>query len=527
MIKILTSLFAFFSIAAVHSQSIQQTPKLVIGITIDQLRGDYLELFKDTFGDKGFKKLLNEGLVYSDVEFNFPYLDEASTTTTIYTGTNPTFHGIQGNSKYLIKQNKEVSSFTDISSTINNADDQLSPSPIIVSTLTDELSIASGDNSDIFSFAPNAISALSSGGHTARGSYWVDDYNGRWITSKYYNASYSFVEKHNGSNESLYKKGLSLVWKPSMPIANYDAFPYTRNIIDFQHQLGATKNNRFHLLKQSPFINSDVRKMAENALIENKLGTRTYPDFLSLTFYAGNYENALDKNYSIEIQDIYYRLDQELAQLFETIDKTIGLDNTLIFVVSTGYFNEQEIYPEGIKLSGGEFNPEKIRALLNMYLMAVYGQGEWVTKYYNQQYFLDRDLIEDKKIPLADIQQIAAEFLVHSSGIHDVITSHQMLHGAYNQTVQYYRNSYCKGVSGDLFVELQPGWSVVNDNSSTNIKTRSNAVISPAIFFGNNIKPQRISTPIDATQIAPSVAYRLRIRAPNASKGEILKELLN
>ena len=244
-----------------------------------------------------------------------------------------------------------------------------------------------------------------------------------------------------------------------------------------------------------------------------------------MTFYAGAFSNALDKNYSIEIQDTYYRLDQELARLLDAIEASVGLSNCLIFVASTGYFNEQEIIPEGMVTSGGDFYPDRSQALLNMYLMALYGREQWIKKYYNKQFFFDRKLLEDRKIDLREFQQKAAEFLVQSAGIQDVITSYQMLHGAYNQNVQFYRNGYYKGISGDLFLELQPGWRVVDPQTHTRERGNNNAIVAPVIFFGNNIKPQRINRTIEATEIAPSVAYRLRIRAPNAARGEILKEL--
>ena len=72
MIKILTSIVALFSITSIIASEAQTPPKLVVGITIDQLRGDYLEIFKHTFGEKGFKRLMNEGLVYSNTKYDFP-----------------------------------------------------------------------------------------------------------------------------------------------------------------------------------------------------------------------------------------------------------------------------------------------------------------------------------------------------------------------------------------------------------------------------------------------------------------------
>ncbi|OFX74928.1 MAG: hypothetical protein A2071_08615, partial [Bacteroidetes bacterium GWC1_47_7] len=374
-------------------------------------------------------------------------------------------------------------------------------------------------------FAPDASQALASGGHAAGGAYWIEDMTGKWATTTFYRNKQLIVDQYNRSAQSLSNAIASITWRPAVDISRYNAFPYTTNRYSFQHFLGQNKKDNIRLFKQSPYVNKEVNDMAIRMLESGTLGKRMNPDYLALTFYAGNFEKALDQNYSVEIQDTYHRLDQELGRLLDAIEATVGIRNALIFVVSTGYFVEQELLPDGMVTAGGDFYPERSQALLNMYLMALYGREQWIKKYYDQQIFFDRKLLEDKKIDLAEFQQKAAEFLVQSAGIQDVITSHQMLHGAYNENVQFYRNGYYKGISGDLFLELQPGWRVIKPQSSDTPRIRHNAVVSPVIFFGSDIKPEKIERTIDATEIAPSVAYRLRIRAPNAARGEILKEL--
>ncbi len=525
MFRILSSLLALLSIASVNAQNTNSSPKLVVAITIDQLRGDYLELFQHTFGEKGFKRLLNQGLVYTDMKFDFPYLDRASTIATIFTGANPSYHGITAENKYLAEGNIEISSFHDKNFMGTFSSERLSPLPMKVSTIADELKIASGGQSDVFAFAPHISQSLASGGHAASGAFWIDDLSGNWATTNFYKTKQPVVEQHNRGSESLSRKIGTHFWRPAIDISSYKAFPYTKNVYNFQHHFGADKKNNIRLFKQSPLVNTEVREIAEKVLKSNSLGKRQNPDFLALTFYAGNFENALDKNYSVEIQDTYYRLDQEIGKLIDAIDSAVGIANALIFVTSTGYFNEQEIIPADMTTAGGDFHPDRSISLLNMYLMAIYGREQWVSKYYNQQLFFNRKLIEDKKINFAELQQKAAEFLVQSAGIQDIVTSHQMLHGVYNQNVQRYRNGYYKGISGDLFIEFQPGWRVIGENSQTTERIRDNAVHAPVIFFGNTIKAQKIDRVIEATDIAPSISHRLRIRAPNAAKSNILKEL--
>ncbi|NLX79990.1 MAG: alkaline phosphatase family protein [Proteiniphilum sp.] len=527
MIKILSSIVALFSITSIMAGEVHTPPKLVVGITIDQLRGDYLEMFQHTFGDRGFKRLMSEGLVYSDTKFNFPNIDRASAISTIYTGSNPSYHGIVGENKYNLAKNQEVSSFLDEYYKGVFTSDQYSPLAVRVSTITDELKIASNGQSEVFAFAPNASQALVSGGHAANAAYWVDDMSGYWASTSFYKSERSVVDIYNKTPESLFRRANSISWKPSIDVSNYNAFPYTKNIYNFQHFFGADKKNAIRLVKQSPYVNNEVRVIAEKVIEENTLGTRQNPDFLALTFYAGPYEKSLDKNYSIEVQDTYNRLDKEIESLLDAIDKAVGLQNAFIFVVSTGYYNEQEIFDDNYISAGGDFYPERSMSLLNMYLMALYGREQWISKYYNQQIFFNRKLIEDKKIDFIEFQQKAAEFLVQSAGIQDVVTSHQMLHGAYNQNVEFYRNGYYKGITGDLYLELQPGWRLKyeDDKLENHYRVRDNAIPCPVIFFGHGIKAQKINRIVDATEIAPSVSHRLRIRAPNAAKASILKEL--
>jgi predicted AlkP superfamily pyrophosphatase or phosphodiesterase len=525
MIRVLSSLVAIFSITTLYAQSpTGEVPKLVVAITIDQLRGDYLEMFKHTFGQKGFNRLLSGGLVYNNLNYNFPKPDKASSITTIYTGANPSYHGITAENKYVISLNREESSFFDNNYLGNFTSDKRSPLPIKVSTITDELKIASGGLSEVYAFAPDASQALASGGHAASGAFWIEDATGKWATTTFYKNKQPIVDQQNRSDQSLTNTIGSLTWRPANDIAHYKAFPYTQNRYNFQHRFNTDKADYIRLFKQSPFVNKEVTDMAIMMLETGGLGKRTNPDFLALTFYAGNFEKALDQNYSLEIQDTYWRLDRELERLLDVIEATVGIRNTLIFVVSTGYFKEQEVIPDGIVTTGGDFYPDRSQALLNMYLMALYGREQWVKTYYNNQIFFDSKLLEDLKIDMAEFQQKAAEFLVQSAGVQDVITTHQMLHGAYNENIQFYRNGYYKGISGDLFLEIQPGWRII-DWQNPDYRVRENAVMSPVIFFGSDIKPQRIDRTIDATEVVPSVAYRLRIRAPNAAKGKILPEL--
>lgn len=525
MIRILTSLVAVFTVTSIQAQtSIRETPKIVIGITIDQLRGDYLELFQASFTERGFKRLLNEGLVYQNMTFDFPGLDDASAMATIYTGANPFYHGILGNKKYLISKQQEVLTFADDNFIGNYTEDKVSPNAIKTSTITDELKVASQGVSDVYSFAPQAAQALISAGHHANCAFWVDDYFGKWASSTYYKDFYWTVDQENKAQGSYASKAWGMRWQPLSN--NYNAFPYTQNPnSSFYHDLGGDKNT-YKLFKKTPIVNENVNDMAIKVLSKADMGKRICPDFLALTFYAGNYPGVDD--YSKEIQDTYARLDREIEKLLDQIDKTVGLKNALIFVTSTGYYNSMISKYKNPNAPERIFYSNRCEALLNMYLMAIFGKEQWVEKFHNKQIYLNRKLITDKGLSIKEVQQKAAEFVAEFSGIQDVYTSYQLQHGEWNSIMEYYKNGFSKESSGDLFVEIQPGYRIVDekDIQSQENQVQSNAIVCPAIFFGSGIKPARIRRTIKATEIAPSVSYIMRIRGPDASREQALSELL-
>lgn len=530
MIRIITSLVAVLAISSVQSQTVvRETPKLVIGITIDQLRGDYLELFQNTFTERGFKRLLNEGLVYQNIKFDFPNLDDASAIATIYTGTTPFYHGIVGNKKYLAAKQQEVSTFADPNFLGNYTEDKVSPLALKSSTITDELKIASRGSSDVYSFAPQIAQALITAGKRANSAYWVDDYTGKWASSTYYKDFYWAIDQENRSGSDFSVKAWSMIWSPLFNVSQYKAFPYMQNASIFQHAMGTDKST-YILAKQTPAVNENVRNTAIKLLTKAELGKRTSPDFLSLTFYAGNYRGVAD--YSYEIQDTYVRLDRDIEALLDEVEKTVGLKNTFIFIASTGYYNSDE--PEykdeqSVNVPEQKFHINRCEALLNMYLMAIYGKdNKWVDKFHNGQIYLNRELIKQKEISLKEIQDKAAEFVTEFTGVQEVYTSYQLQHGQWNPIMEYYKNAYTQETSGDLFVEIQPGFKIVNeqDASFKEKQVRNNAVICPVIFFGDGVKPAKIKRTIKATEIAPTVSYIMRIRSPNAAKEEALSELL-
>ena len=525
--KVLTSLIAILAVTNLEAQT--QVPKLVVYITVDQLRGDYIEYFYNTFGERGFKRLLNEGKVYPNIRFDFPEVDEASGFATLFSGANPCFHGISSNNKYDFDREREVSILYDPAYLGNYTRDNYSPKALFSSTIGDELKIASKGRSDVYAIAPDAESAILSAGHAANGAFWIDDVNGKWATTTYYKSVPWYVERYNNGVESLSARLDKMEWTPSLPIDRYNAFPYILDEVPFKYTFSTKERKCYPKLKTTPFVNKEVNRLAMQFLEYGGFGTRACPDMLSVTYYAGNYLGNMNKEYTHEIQDTYYQLDKDIEQLLDAIDRKVGLSKTLVVFTGSGYYKSEEEYAEELDahVTQGEFHPKRCVALLNMYLMALYGQQtNWVKGYYNNQIYLNRKAIEDAKLDLGEIQRKSAAFLKEFSGVQHVTTDYSLLFGDWNEGTAKFRQGTHHLGRGDLIIELQPGWKINHDNPKEKVKViRNNAVLTPLIFLGNGIKAERIYREVKATEVAPTVTYILRIRPPNASQDSPLREL--
>ncbi len=503
------------SVSAQSQERRVDIPKLVVGITIDQLRTDYIDMMQHLFGTGGFNRLMTEGAVYENVNYGYGDITRASSVATIYTGTHPSTHSITSNTRFNQDKKEAYPILSDKNQLGNFTSETLSPRKISVSTITDELKSATSGESKIYSVAPTSEVAIISAGHAANSAFWLNEENGKWATSTYYKEVPIFVTEHNIKN-GLDSRIDKTVWSPILPLSAYDGLPYNQPEFAFKYFFDG--DDKYKNLKLSALVNSEVTTVACSILEKGRLGKGSVPDMLNVGYYAGNYKEQNVRDYGVEIQDTYIRLDKEIERLLQTIDSTVGLENAFIFIVSTGYSNF-EARPYGLYgVPTGQFYPRKATALLNYYLMAMYGHEEWVIGYHDKEIYLNRELIKKKELNLEEFVVNSAEFLSQMEGVQDALTSYQILHGDI-VAVAPQRRRYNRQYSGDIVLEIKPGWEInYEEEDKKNEYVQYNAVPTPLIFIGKNIAHQRISLPVDATAIAPTICRAIRIRAPSASK---------
>ncbi len=524
--RLLTSLLTAFALAGLQAQTLPSAPKLVVGITIDQLRSDYMEAFASLYGENGFKRLMKEGRVYCTANYNYSQPDRASAVASIYTGTTPYHHGII-HKEWMSRETLQV---------VHSADDKdfmgiytaecTSPKHLLTTTVADELKISTMGKALVYAIAPFRDAALFSAGHAADGAYWLNDDTGKWSGSTFYGTFPSWVATYN-DHLGLDKRIESLEWDTALPSVCYSCLD-AGNTRGFKHRFTDTFR-KYRQFKTSALVNEEVNRLAKQCISQTTVGLDLVTDFLGITYYAGHYEHKSAHEYPVEIQDTYARLDRNIGELLEMAEKKVGAENLLVFITSTGYADAESVdYMRTYRIPTGEFYMERCMALLNMYLMATYGQGKYVEAYNGLQVYLDHKLIENKQLNLLEVMSKAAEFLAQFSGVTSVYTSRDLLLNANTDEMMRMRNAYNSNCSGDIILKVAPGWKLMSENYAQSKQykiVRDSYLEFPLIFWGAGTQPGLVHTPVTTDCIAPTLAHFMRIRAPNACSVAPLTDL--
>ena len=489
---------------------IQYAPRLVVTITIDQLRTDYMQAFSPLYATGGFKKLLQEGRVFANASYPFLPIDRASAAATLATGVTPYYHSIVGES-WLNRESLRP---------VHCIGDDMTADNLSTSTLGDEMKVATEGKAIVYSVAPFSDAAVLNAGHAADGAFWIDDTTGRWVHSQYDSNTppewlCNYTELHAPSND--FPKTL---WEPVIELAG--TFNYYQHVGDqkpFKHKLSG--NQRFRQLKASGLVNSYVTQMAQQCVSLTSMGIDRVTDLLSVTYYAGNFEHRAMSECQLELQDTYVRLDRELASLISGIERKIGAEHVLFVITSSGYSDVESSNYEKYRIPTGTFYINRTANLLNMYYGAIWGQGRWVESCFGNQMFLNHKLLETKRISLTDATNRAQEFLSQIAGVRNVYTSLQLITNINEQTLKV-RNGFNPRRSGDILIEVSPGWKLYNEDNQDTQLSRASFTQFPIFFYGAGIKAETIGDHVTVDRISPTIAKSIRIRAPNACSAEPL-----
>ncbi len=452
------------------AQKSGNAPRLVVNITIDQLRTDFLESFESLYGDNGFKRLMTDGMMYSSVDFPFYPVDRASAIATLNTGTTPNYNGIAAEQWFDRTVLRSVSCVDDTNFKGLLTSETVSAQNVLTTTLSDELKISTKGKSLIYSIAERKDAAVIPAGHNGDGAFWVNGQDNCWCTSTYYTKKApKWLETYN-----LYN------------------IPYQKN----------------------SSINEQITNLAIQCMSMNSLGKDETTDMLFLTYNAAP---VIDKNGYEDCQEVYLQIDRNLGRLMTNIQATIGLDKVLFVVNGTGYYNELKPDRKKYRIPGGTLYINRTANLLNMYLGALYGSDRYVDGYYNNQIYLNTKLIDKKRLRYTEITELSKSFLRQSQGVANAFSSENIMSN-YSSETEKLRHGFNISKCGDILIETIPGWDIYNEETHQQSNISTAYIQTPVLFYGFNVKKGKITTHVSVESVSPTIAKSIRIRAPNACK---------
>ncbi len=523
--KILLFVVICFSFNIAFSKN--TPPKLVVFIHIDQLTTNQLQRFHHSFSDIGFNMLTNKGAYYTSTYYDVFSSYKGTKLATLYTGTAPSTHGIIGSSWYKNNTQEESKAFN-----FHKTNDYFHPDSGIInypkfycSNITDLIKHNSNEKSKIASVGATPEDVAFDGYVDKNLSFWFDTSDGNIISNADIDSN-AWVNNFNNMNfADIY---INKEWTPIKDISKYydykkeksKKFKYKFNKSDDKYR--PYKNFIF-----SPFVNTLLRDFAANMIVNEKLGQRETTDVLSIHFKAKAFNSNNCETFKMENEDMLIRLDRNIAELLETINLYVGLQNSLIILSSTpnNYRKPQSL--ENHNVDSGYFSGKKACTLLNLYFMAKYGQGKWIKGYKNRQIYINKKLIENKKLDYNSIFNDACSFLIDMAGVDKVISENTIrnMDSKINRFISI-QNNYFYGRSGDIFIELKPNWTEEIKNHKEKFIIPAKNYSSPLIIFGKDITPQIFLNSIDMKQLAPSIAAKLKLPKLNGANNSNLLEII-
>ncbi|WP_374227162.1 alkaline phosphatase PafA [Prevotella sp.] len=512
-----------------------ERPKLVVGIVVDQMRWDYLYRYQKRYTDGGFKRLLGEG--FSCENTMIPYVPSVTAIghTCIYTGSVPSIHGIAGNN--FVKDGKKVyctddDSVKPVGTTSEAA--LMSPRNLWVSTIGDEMKIASNGRAKVVGVALKDRASILPAGHNPNGAFWFDDQTGCFITSSYYmDRLPKWVEAFN--DKRLPEQYLSQKWNTLYPKNTYTESTTDENEYEngIREGVKATlplnlpelyKKYGYGIIRNTPFGNSLTLDMAKAAIDGEQLGADDETDLLAVSCSSTDYIGHQVGTHAIETEDTYLRLDKAIADFLTYLDSKVGKGNYLVFLSADHGAMNNAAFLQDRRIPAGSWDASATAKKLNHVLAKEYPEaGDIVKTVMNYQVFFNRDVIKSKQLDFDNIKQTVVNVLKEDpSVLYACDMSKASTESIPEEVKSRIINGYNRERSGDVVIILKPNFYAHGMKGTDHGAWNSYDTHIPLVFMGWGIKHGATTKQTFMTDIAPTIAAMLHVQAPNGCVGKAI-----
>jgi hypothetical protein len=492
-------------------------PKLVVLIAVDQFRYDYLTRFRSGY-TAGLNRLLESGAVFTNAHYeHFPTVT-AIGHSIMLTGAMPALSGIVGNDWYDRSLKRMITSVSDADTRLLGVPDRAGSSPrrLLVSTVGDELKMGGHPNAKVIGISAKDRSAILPAGHMANGAFWFDSRSGAVVSSTFYFPRLpAWVEKFN--DDRIADRWTGKPWLPEDGGAPFKTLP------------GNPGLDYYADLYDSPFCNDLLVEFAERAIDAENLGRNGGTDLLTISFSANDSVGHKLGPDSAQARDISIKTDRALGTLFSFLDLKVGLKNTLIVFTADHGVSPSPEESEKRHMPGGRYQELVVSSVVENALKARFGDAKWVVgRSSGGGLFLDHDLLREKRVSIADAQQVAAGALRALPYVSRVYTRDDLFR--FQPGTDFISRAVWNGFHGpraaDVVFVPQPYWITGGEGTGHSTPYNYDNHV-PVIFLGPGIKPGRYLDRIAVNDIAPTLSSILEIEPPSGSSGRILDEIFD
>ncbi len=525
-------------------------PRLVLQITVDQLRGDLPMRYRDRLPPGGFRYLLEEGTHFANAHYRHANTETAVGHATLFTGADPSRHGVIANDWIDTISGAFVYNTEDDRHHVIGSEPRphegVSPRNLLASTIGDELVVDGAGRSRVFSVSVKDRGAILPGGHAGK-AFWYSKRTGDFVTSTYYyEDTPHWMKKWNAARPADRHAGGS--WNLLHDLSTYlardlDDRPYEADLPPlgrtFPHPLGDGKH-LFRILALTPIGDELTLDFAKTLIEQEEIGRGPATDLLAISFSSTDYIGHLFGPSSLESEDNILRVDRILADLFAFVDERIGLENTLIVLSSDHGAPEAPEYAASIGIPAGRFAWDYFRTPgpLSEALEQRFGRADLIADHSHPYLYLDLKAIEASGLDVAEVERFVAAEVMKLPGVAYAQPRSDLLEGrvADAPLQNQIRRNFHPLRSGNIHLVPDQYWFLHSTEEGSKMGIGEIAAIHgspwaydtyvPIFFAGHGVPAQSIARRVETTDIAPTLAMYLGIKPPSGSIGEPLLEVL-
>ena len=526
------------------------TPKLVLQVTVDQLRGDLPSRYRDRLGEGGFRYLLEDGAHFTNAHYRHANTETAPGHATLATGADPARHGIVANDWI----DGETGAFV-----YNTEDDRhhligeeprahqgVSPRNLLASTFGDELVLHSNGGSRVFSVSTKDRGAILPGGHAGK-AFWLSRSSGTYVTSSYYYDKYpAWAKAWNNAKPMGRYAGQSwtlLKDRSQYVFADDDDQPWEVELPGFgrtfPHNFGEGKYLPL-FVSLSPMADELTLDFAKTLMENESLGLGAHTDFMAVSFSATDYVGHLFGPGSLESEDTILRLDRLLADLFAFVDERVGLENTLIVLSADhgGVESPEQASAVGIEAGRMHFDFFRKPNPVSEALKARYGREDLIKGPSHPYLYIDTEAVAEAGLDLSEVEAFVVAQVMKLPAIERAFSRSDLRapQASDEALADSVRRNFHPTRSGQVHLVQPPYWFMHSTEEAGKLGLEALASIHgspwaydrhvPIFFAGQGIRARKVSRPVGPHEIAPTLSAYLGVKPPSGSDGSVLEEVL-